>query len=250
MESISTYYDISFVDRLVSIKIKKNIFNLLTEWNESNQFYDFLNKIQYNTKVKALLFINEPETFDEVAYNDFLKTTINLTDESQIDNSPQFKDKDLMRKEITNLNQLVYELSKFKKICFTVLSGDIVTPFFGAALSMDFRYATPDMHFILAHKKYGLHPSGGLPYFLINQVGYLKAMEIMFSEKITAKEALEYGLINEIILEKDFMETVLIKINNIIQYPNCTLRRTKQLASFMRNNLDEYFLYEKSLLNL
>jgi enoyl-CoA hydratase/carnithine racemase len=141
-------------------------------------------------------------------------------------------------------------LASYKKLCFTLLSGDIVTPFFGGSFAIDIRYATPDMVFSLAHKKYGLHPCGGLPFFLVNQVGYNKAMELMFSDKIDAKEALKLGLINKIIEKNNPVEIALEEISTILKNQSCTIRRTKQLASFTRASLNDYFKYESSLLNL
>lgn len=110
---------------------------------------------------------------------------------------------------------------------------------------MDIRYATPDMFFSLAHKTSGLHPSGGLPFFLVNQIGYNKAMELMFSDKIDAYEALNLGLINKIIENSNPFEIVKEEISTILKNRSCTIRRTKELASFTRNAIFEYFQFEK-----
>jgi len=148
------------------------------------------------------------------------------------------------------LNRFVNYLSNYNKLCFTVLSGGIVTPFFGISMATDIRYATPEMYFSLAHNKYGLHPSGGLPYFLIHRLGYNKAIELMFSERITAEEALELGLINKIVPKENLLDFVINDIEKITKLSSCTLRRTKQLSAYVRNSLSDYFTYESSLLNL
>ncbi len=130
------------------------------------------------------------------------------------------------------------------------MSGDIVTPFFGVALATDIRYATPDMFFSMAHIKYGLHPSGGLPYFLVHELGYNKAMELLLRDKISAQEALSLGLINKIIDEKEPLPFVINEIKKLINIRSCTLRRTKQLTSLTRKSLNEYFTNEETLINV
>ncbi len=106
------------------------------------------------------------------------------------------------------------------------------------------------MYYSIAHNKYGLHPSGALPYFLITQLGYNRAMKIMFSENISAQEALNLGLINKIVSAENMLDEVLSDIKKITQFRSCTLRRTKQLSSYVRESLSDYFTYEETLLNL
>ena len=171
-------------------------------------------------------------------------------DESERFDTPNFCDKFLRHKEMNILIHFVRYLSQFKKICFILLSGGIVTPFFGASMALDIRYATPDMYFSLAHIKHGLHPSGGLPFFLVRQLGYNKAMELLLKDKITAQEALNLGLINRIIKADNPVNEIINEVQNLTGIRSCTLRRTKQLAAFTRDSLGDYFKYESSLLNL
>ena len=75
-------------------------------------------------------------------------------------------------------------------------------------------------------------------------------MELMFSEKISAKEALELGLINKIVPSENFLELVIKDIEKITQLRSCTLLRTKLLSKYAHNSLSDYFAYEASKLNL
>ena len=75
-------------------------------------------------------------------------------------------------------------------------------------------------------------------------------MGLMLSEKVSVQEALNLGLINKIVSTENMLELVLSDIKKIIQLRNCTLRRTKQLSSYVRESLSDYFTYEGSLLNL
>ena len=247
---INAFYEVKVKDSLAIIFIKKDVFNMLSTGHNSEVLFNTLNSLQDNHKIKALLFLNTPECYGEKAYDSFLKKIMLPFNERNGHEVPNFCEKNARLREINILNRFVKYLANYKKLCFTVLSGSIVTPFFGVSLATDIRYATPEMFFSFAHNKYGLHPSGGLPYFLIHQLGYNKAMEIMFLEKISSKEALGLGLINKIVPGENFLELVIEDIEKITQFSSCTIRMTKQLSACVRNSLSDYFTYESSLLNL
>ena len=146
---------------------------------------------------KLLLLINERCCFSEKEYSEF----INSISGKGIGSG---KEKIRLR-QINILNRFIMEMMNFKKLVISCLSGNIVTPFFGASLSADFRFASEDMVFSLSHLKLKVHPSGALPYFLPKYVGFSKANELLFSDReISAKEALKLGLVNKILITDNF----------------------------------------------
>jgi enoyl-CoA hydratase/carnithine racemase len=130
------------------------------------------------------------------------------------------------------------------------LQGTVVTPFVGTAMVADFRYASENAVFSMAHNRHGLHPSGGLPFFLSSYLHHSKALEMMMGENILAKDALDLGLINKLLPNEDFIEQLVKEIQPYLKLPICTIRDTKRLTNFSRKALGEYFEYEGSLLNL
>jgi hypothetical protein len=252
MENIvsNSYYEVSISESLAVIYLKGNIFNLLMSNEDNKIFFDMLKRFQSDPKIKALFFYNNPGVYGEENYETFLLWIMNEDKKDDPYEIPQFSDKDIRMWEIKRIDEYVTFIASFNKLCFTLLSGDVVTPFFGGALAMDIRYATPEMFFSLAHNKFGLHPSGGLPFFLVNQLGYNKAIELMFSDKIDAYEALNLGLINKIIEKDNPSEIAIEEISKILKNKSSAIRRTKQLASFTRNTIFDYFQYERTLLGI
>jgi hypothetical protein len=252
MENIisNSYYEASTIDSLAVIYLKGNVFQLLISNEDNKIFFDLLRRFQSDLKIKALFFYNHPGIFGEKNYELFLLYIMNHEKKDDSYEIPQFTDKDIRMWEIRRLDEYVSFFASFNKLCFTLLSGDIVTPFFGGSLAMDIRYATPDMFFSPAHNKFGLHLSGGLPFFLVNQLGFNKAMELMFSDKIDANEALKLGLINKIIEDSNPVEIAIEEINVILKNKSSTIRRTKQLASFTRNTIFDYFQFERTILGI
>ncbi len=61
---------------------------------------------------------------------------------------------------------------EFPKMIISFTDGCVVTPFIGSLLATDVRLATKNTTFSFLHKKYGLHPTGALPFFLIAYFGF------------------------------------------------------------------------------
>ncbi len=243
-------YEIDVIDSLVTITIKQDVFELLTNRTKSDLLLESLNKFKTNSKIKALLFLNTSGCYSEKVYETFLNDIINSESKSNNFEKTSFCDRIVRSREIHTLNRFVQYIANYNKLCFTILSGNIVTPFFGIALATDIRFATPETSFLLEHHKYGLHPSGGIPYFLTKQLGYNKALELMLQDSISAKQALELGIINRVVSNDNILEIVLKDIERLTQFKSCSLSTTKNLAVFAHQSLSDYFEYETSFLNL
>lgn len=232
------------------INIKEGVFDLVTDIDESNILIDFIKETEGSPDIKALLIINEKGCYGENEYHDFISKILGPQEECTEKSPPKFAHKDVRFREINILNRIIKVLSEYRKLCFSGIDGDVVTPFIGAALSMDIRYATAGTRFVMAHNKYGLHPSGALPFFLSQYVHHSRALEIQFREEFDVEEALSLGLVNKIFPKENFRKRCLHEIQHFIKCENSTIGVTKRLTNYTRKALAEYFLYETSLLNL
>ena len=243
---IGTYAE----EKTVIIRFKQRIFEFIINLDESDTLVEFIRKTQYDNNVKALLFINEPDSINDREYDNFLKSILTEGHSAEEDEIPDCYRKNIRFKEINILNKIVREIVNYNKLCFAGITGTVVTAYFGAALAADIRYAAENAVFSLAHNKYGLHPSGGLPFFLSQSLGHQKAMEIMLSERISAHEAHKLGIVNKVFPEKNFTESCIKEINKFTEIKGCTIRNTKRLTNFNRSLINEYFDFEAGLLNL
>jgi enoyl-CoA hydratase len=100
--------------------------------------------------------------------------------------------------------------------------GDIWKPIIGAVngicssggLEMlqgtDIRIAAEHATFSIAEPKRGLFPGGGSTVRLPRQIPFVRAMEILFTcEFITAQQAYEIGLINQVVTKEELMPTAI-----------------------------------------
>ncbi len=243
-------FETSIIDNLAVITFKSGIFDLVTDINESNILIDHIRETEGTPKIKALFFLNETGIFGEQVYDEFINRIMLPKDKSAGKGTPEFSQKDVRFREINILNKLIKVISEYRKLCFAGICGDIVTPFIGAALSMDIRFATEDTRFIMAHNKYGLHPSGALPFFLSQYVHHSRALEIQFRDEFSVQEALSLGLVNKAFPHESFKNRCLHEIQHFLSCKSSTIGVTKRLTNYTRKALSDYFLYETSLLNL
>ena len=75
---------------------------------------------------------------------------------------------------------------------------------FSVAISADIVIASENAKFTMAYSKIGLSPDGSSSYFLPRLVGLRKAQELMLTNRVlSAEEALEWGLINQVVAVQD-----------------------------------------------
>ncbi len=245
-ESFKTYQD----NQVAIIKIKSDVFDLVTDLEESELILDYIKKTEYDPEIKALLVINEPGSFREEEYDKFIKEIIEHDHQPDQNVNPNFIQKNTRFREINIINKIIKGIIDYHKLSFAAINGDVVTPFFGSSLAADFRYITQGSEIIMAHKKFGLYPSGALPYFLAHYLGHSSALEFQLAEKVSAEKALEMGLVSKILEHDGFENSCLEQIHSLLECRTCTIRRTKQLTSFSFRDLTDYFQFEASLLNL
>jgi enoyl-CoA hydratase/carnithine racemase len=237
-------------EEIAVIKIKGNVFGTITDLAESGKFLSLIDMAEKNPDIKALFLINEPGCYCEDEYDKFLRKVSGKEEVTKKVGESTLIPKDSRIREINILNRVITHLVEFKKICVMGQQGNIVTPFFGACLSADFRYAAEDVSYSLYHLKYGVHPSGALPFFLPRYVGHGKAVEILFSgERMTAQEALDLGLVTSIFPKADFENRCIEEIKKLCQLDLRVINHTKLLVNFSRAELKDHFDNESALLH-
>ncbi len=242
----------SYLDEDIAvIKIKSRVFDTITDLAESGKLFSLIRLAERIPDVKALLLLNSPGCMAESEYDKFLKRIVDrsLAPYAGEESSGIIEKIDRTR-EINILNRVILHLAEFKKMSFIGLQGEIVTPFFGAGLAADFRFASEDVSFCLPHLKYGLHPSGALPFFLERFVGRGKAIEILLKDdKISVEEALEMGLVNAVFPSGDFETHCINEIKKMCYLDTRVIHTTKMLVNYSRAELRHYFDIESALLH-
>jgi enoyl-CoA hydratase/carnithine racemase len=244
------YLEASVTGNLAVIDLKADAFKLITDLTESQVMMDFIRDAEHNPAVKGLLLLSEPGCLGEKAYDVFIRSILGEADPMDDKDVPVFLEKNTRFRQINILNRFIRYLAGYHKMVFAGMDDTIVTPFLGVLLVSDIRLASPKGVFSLAHRKFGLHPSGSIPFFLTHYLGHSKALEIQLSDHVTAEEAFRLGLINQVLPDDHFRENCMRYIQGYLNNYKSTLTMTKRLNNFKNRWLQEYIDHEASLMNL
>jgi len=123
-----------------------------------------------------------------------------------------------------------------EKIFISAINGPAAGAAFGWSISCDIVVASEKAMLIPAFGKVGLAPEVGLSWLLNRKVGYHKAFEMVTrSQPITAEEALELGLVSEVVPHDELMTKALKWAERIERLPDYAPELAK---SMLRNAAD------------
>ncbi len=98
------------------------------------------------------------------------------------------------------------------------------------ALACDLAVAAESAYFLLAFRRIGLVPDGGATWLLPRLVGKARAMELMLlGEKLPARTAAEWGLINKCVADGELMEATMAYARALADGP-ASLGMTRNLV--------------------
>lgn len=117
------------------------------------------------------------------------------------------------------------------------------------ALATDVVIATESAYFVQAFTKIGLIPDAGGTWYLPRQMGLAKAMgAALFAEKITARQADDWGMIWEAVADDAFADHIAKRAAHLANGPTLAYRKVKEAmrASF-DNELGDQLALEAKL---
>ncbi len=117
------------------------------------------------------------------------------------------------------------------------------------ALAADVVIASEDAVFLQAFSRIGLIPDAGGTYWLPRQVGFARAMgTALFAEPVSARQAVEWGMIWEAVPDADFAEHWHNRAQKLAQGPTQGYRNLKTaLRASFDNDLDTQLALEAKL---
>lgn len=120
-------------------------------------------------------------------------------------------------------------LQALPQISIAAVNGVAAGAGFGIALGCDLRIASEDASFLAAQIKTAQVPDAGLTYFLPRLVGVERALRIALGGRpIPAREALELGLVGEVVAPDVLLERALALADEIARGPRLATRLTRR----------------------
>ena len=97
------------------------------------------------------------------------------------------------------VNHALLKADIFTKPIIGAVNGDCIGGGLELLLPTDIRVSSPNARFGLPEVKWSIYPFGGATIKLIQQIGYVQAMDLLLTGRlISAEEAWKIGLVNDI----------------------------------------------------
>uniref|UniRef100_A0A0N5A6G6 ClpP/crotonase n=1 Tax=Parastrongyloides trichosuri TaxID=131310 RepID=A0A0N5A6G6_PARTI len=118
-----------------------------------------------------------------------------------------------------------------------VLIGAINGPAIGGAASMtsyfDYNICSEDAFFFLPFTKFAITPVDLISVYFPRIIGKIRATEMMLLEKkLTAKEALQHGLVNEVVKKEDVWKVTMERVKKFSIYESENIKAVKDVIKY------------------
>ncbi|GJQ64363.1 MAG: hypothetical protein SCALA702_34160 [Melioribacteraceae bacterium] len=227
---------------VVIFHIKKNAFSNFTDLEVRDVIIPWLEAVDNYDQIKGVLFLNDYGVFGEKEYHTFIEGMAGKLEKSGDHfKVPRFEKSEIRAIEINLIVTYIKKILGMRKLIAFAMQGDVVTPYFGVSLAADLRYGTPKTNFALSHIKYGLHPTGALPFFLPRYIGIGRSVEYLLKGgKIDSAESLNLGILNKVIPDDVFRDEVIREFKSICKLDLGVIKSTKELIYSFQMQFDKF----------
>src|SRR5690349_9228528 len=144
---------------------------------------------------------------------------------------------------------IIAGLRRMPKPVVAAVNGPAVGIGCSLALCCDLVVARESAYFLLAFVNIGLVPDGGSSLLVPERAGFARAMEMaMLGERIPARQALEWGLVNRVTADEDFERDVDALAHRLASGPTGSYAGTKrQLNSWLYGRMDDQLALEADI---
>jgi 2-(1,2-epoxy-1,2-dihydrophenyl)acetyl-CoA isomerase len=235
------FFTAKTIDAIVMLTFKRKRLVPVTHWSTKTPLFDYLHGVSKSDAVKIVVMKDQPGRRPCQEYSDFY----DLIMKGEMD-------KNALWRMVTAYDQFIMKIVESGKFFISVGYGEMISQDFHVALACDYRMVADDT---VIHKPYldlGLVPKGGGAYFLEKRLGHGRACEILLSNKtISAHEALELGLVNEVVPCEALEYAALKKAQYFARQPASSLSGTKKLLNYSLKDLKESLKLEnRTLVNI
>jgi 2-(1,2-epoxy-1,2-dihydrophenyl)acetyl-CoA isomerase len=152
-----------------------------------------------------------------------------------------------VRRGAEALHMAIIDLRRIPYPVIAAVNGPAAGAGFSLALACDLRVASEAAFFACAYGRIGASPDGGMTYFLPRVVGPSRALELLLEDpNLGAREALEEGLVSEVVAADELMATARAKAQKLGAKAPHYVRMAKRLCAVsIENGLAEHLQLER-----
>jgi enoyl-CoA hydratase/carnithine racemase len=130
------------------------------------------------------------------------------------------------------VNHALLKTDTYSKPIIAAVNGDCVGGGLELMLASDIRAAAPKARFGLTEVKWSIYPFGGSTTKLVQQIGYVHAMDLLLTARlISAEEAAGLGLVNRVVPAAELMDWAIETADTIAANSPSAVQAVKRQVS-------------------
>ncbi len=142
------------------------------------------------------------------------------------------------------VDQTILDILAADKMFIHICAGDVLSLFMNISLFCDWRIITDDTVFHNIYHEIGMLPKGGSPFMFSRAMGPAKAKELLLQPRITARQAKETGIVEDVVPRQDLDARVMETVQRFNGVPDPTLLGIKRLVNFDIRDIKAYLEFE------
>jgi 2-(1,2-epoxy-1,2-dihydrophenyl)acetyl-CoA isomerase len=156
---------------------------------------------------------------------------------------------DVYRVLTERYHPIITGIRRMPKPVVAAVNGPAVGIGLSLALACDLVVAAESAYFALAFVNIGLAPDGGSSLFVPSRVGFARAAELaMLGERLDARKALDWGLINRVWPDAEFAPNVVALLDQLASGPTKSYWGTKrQLDRWLYEQMENQLEFEAGI---
>jgi len=226
--SVENYGDV------VALRFKESLLKHLVDLKSRDVILDCFDRIANNNTIRVVLLFGFNEEKDRQEYKSFFrKAVISEVEHTSIHRMCNF------------VNRLVVALVNLNQIVVHANCGEVIPLGLNLSLACDYRIIADSTVLYNPYLEMGMIPKGGGIFFLEKKLGMAKAREfLLFKTKISAREALDLGIVDEVVPLGELQEEALRVAQRFAATPLNTSSRIKRMLNYSLKDIGRYLEIE------
>ena len=138
----------------------------------------------------------------------------------------------LLKRLVTALHAAISRFARGDAPVICAVNGTAAGAGFSMAMATDLAIASSEAKFTMAYTAAGLSPDGSSSFYLPRLVGTRRTAELMLTNRrLSAEEALQWGLINQVVPPEEVMPTAMALAKQLASGPTKAYGTVKKLLT-------------------